>query len=124
VSNSAAERPVATLDIIGFSPHATGPPSKSCDDTSSRPALGSNLIQVVPVPKTGLRGDYDFVKRFSKAGHGNDRVWTRLLAYFKAQEHERPSPKPLDLKGVVMEVLGPKCNERSGTLISFWIVGG
>jgi hypothetical protein len=23
---------------------------------------------------------------------------------------------PLDLKGVVTEVLGPKCNERSGTL--------
>jgi hypothetical protein len=42
--------------------------------------------------------------------------WPRLLAYFKVQEHERPSPKPLDLKGVVMEVLGPKCNERSGTL--------
>src|SRR5258708_38819859 len=42
--------------------------------------------------------------------------WPRLLAYFKVQEHERPSPKSLDLKGVVMEVLGPKCNERSGTL--------
>ncbi len=37
----------------------------------------------------------------------------RLLAYFKVQEHERPNPRPLDLKGVVMEVLGPKCNERS-----------
>jgi hypothetical protein len=24
--------------------------------------------------------------------------------------------RPLDLKGVVMEVLGPKCNERSSTL--------
>jgi hypothetical protein len=23
----------------------------------------------------GLRGDCDFVKRVSKAGHGNDRVW-------------------------------------------------
>jgi hypothetical protein len=32
------------------------------------------------------------------------------------QEQERPNPRPLDLKGVVMEVLGPKCNERSGTL--------
>jgi hypothetical protein len=32
----------------------------------------------------------------------------RLLAYFKVQEHERPNPRPLDLKGVVMEVLGPK----------------
>jgi hypothetical protein len=30
---------------------------------------------VVPVPKTGLRGDCDFVKRASKAGRGNDRVW-------------------------------------------------
>src|SRR5258707_13393090 len=26
------------------------------------------------------------------------------------------NPRPLDLKGVVMEVLGPKCNERSSTL--------
>jgi hypothetical protein len=34
-----------------------------------------HLGQVVPVPKTGLRGDCDFVKRVSKAGHGNDRVW-------------------------------------------------
>jgi hypothetical protein len=40
----------------------------------------------------------------------------RLLAYFKVQEHERPNLRSLDLKGVVMEVLGPKCNERSGTL--------
>jgi hypothetical protein len=40
----------------------------------------------------------------------------RLLAYFKVLEHERPNPRPLDLKGVVMEVLGPKCNERSSTL--------
>jgi hypothetical protein len=40
----------------------------------------------------------------------------RLPAYFKVQEHDRPNPGPLDLKGVVMEVLGPKCNERSGTL--------
>jgi hypothetical protein len=44
----------------------------------------------------------------------------RLLAYFKMQEHERPNPRPLDLKGVVMEVLGPKCNERSGTLRFEW----
>ena len=29
---------------------------------------------------------------------------------------KRPNPRPLDLKGVVMEVLGPKCNERSTTL--------
>ena len=35
----------------------------------------------------------------------------RLLAYFKVQEQERPNPRPLDLKGVVMDVLGPKCNE-------------
>jgi hypothetical protein len=42
--------------------------------------------------------------------------WPRLLAYFKVQEYERPNPRPLDLKGVVMEVLGPKCNERSSTL--------
>jgi hypothetical protein len=40
----------------------------------------------------------------------------RLLAYFKVQELERPNPRPLDLKGVVMKVLGPKCNERSTTL--------
>ena len=40
----------------------------------------------------------------------------RLLAYFKAQKQERPNPKPLDLEGVVMEVLGPKCNGRSSTL--------
>src|SRR5450631_3850876 len=40
----------------------------------------------------------------------------RLLAYFKMREHERPNPRPLDLKGVVMEVLGPKCNGCSGTL--------
>jgi hypothetical protein len=80
VSNSAAERPVATLDIIGFSPHATAPPSKFCDDTLSRPALGSNLIQVVPVPKTGLRGDYDFVKRVSKAGHGNCMVRRQIAS--------------------------------------------
>jgi hypothetical protein len=40
----------------------------------------------------------------------------RLVAYLKVQERERPNPRPLDLKGVVTEVLGPKCNERSGTL--------
>jgi hypothetical protein len=40
----------------------------------------------------------------------------RLLAYSKVQEHERPNRRPLDLKGVVTEVLGPKCNERSSTL--------
>jgi hypothetical protein len=37
----------------------------------SSPHLG----QVVPVLKTGLRGDCDFVKRASEAGRGNDRVW-------------------------------------------------
>ena len=94
--------------------------------------------------QTGSFRDFDCATRVSKAGHGNDRVWKawkakirlstlptllgnpfgittfprpRLLAYFKVQEHERPNPGPLDLKGVVMEVLGPKCNERSGTLI-------
>jgi hypothetical protein len=41
----------------------------------------------------------------------------RLLAYFKVQKHERPNPRQLDLKGVVTQVLGPKCNERSSTLI-------
>ena len=46
----------------------------------------------------------------------------RLLAYFKAQKQERPNPKPLDLKGVVMEVLGPKCNGRSSTLTG-WTTG-
>ena len=40
----------------------------------------------------------------------------RLLAYFKVQEQERPNPRPLDLEGVVTEVLGPKCNEGSSTL--------
>ena len=40
----------------------------------------------------------------------------RLLAYFKVQKHERPNPRQLDLKGVVTQVLGPKCNERSSTL--------
>jgi hypothetical protein len=40
----------------------------------------------------------------------------RLLAFFKVQEQERPNARPLDFKGVVMEVLGPKCNERSSTL--------
>jgi hypothetical protein len=40
----------------------------------------------------------------------------RLLAYFKVQEHERPNPSPLDLRGFVMEVLCPKRNERSSTL--------
>ena len=40
----------------------------------------------------------------------------RLLAYSKVRKHERPNPRQLDLKGVVTEVLGPKCNERSSTL--------
>ena len=40
----------------------------------------------------------------------------RLLAYFKVQKHARPNPRQLDLKGVVTQVLGPKCNERSSTL--------
>jgi alkylhydroperoxidase/carboxymuconolactone decarboxylase family protein YurZ len=35
---------------------------------------------------------------------------------FQKAKQERPNPMPLVLKGVVMEVLGPKCNERSGTL--------
>ena len=48
----------------------------------------------------------------------------RLLAYFKVQEQERPNPRPLDLKGVVMEVLGPKCNERSSTLTPLRGFGG
>jgi hypothetical protein len=30
----------------------------------------------------------------------------RFLAYFRVQEHERPNPRPLDLKGVVIKVLG------------------
>lgn len=33
------------------------------------------------------------------------------------QEQERRNPRPLDLKEVVMEVLGPKGNERSSTRI-------
>jgi hypothetical protein len=40
----------------------------------------------------------------------------RLLANFKMQDQERPNPRPLDHKGVVMEVPGPKCNGCSGTL--------
>ena len=42
----------------------------------------------------------------------------RLLAYFKMQDQERPNPRPLKHKGLVMEVLGPKCNGCSGTLTS------
>jgi hypothetical protein len=84
-----------------------------------------HLGQVVLVPKTGLRGDCDFVKSVSKAGRGNDRAWKagkakktafhpsprlgnpfgitrfprpRLLSYFNVQEHVRPNPKPIDLK--------------------------
>jgi len=34
-----------------------------------------HLGQVVPVPKTRVRGDRNLVNRVSKAGHGNDRVW-------------------------------------------------
>jgi sigma-B regulation protein RsbU (phosphoserine phosphatase) len=50
---------------------------------------------------------------YTNAGLGNPFGITtfprpRLLAYFKVQEHERPNPRPLDLKGVVMEALGPK----------------
>jgi hypothetical protein len=37
--------------------------------------ISRHLGQVVPVVKTGLRGDYDFLKRASKAGRENDRVW-------------------------------------------------
>jgi len=40
----------------------------------------------------------------------------RLLAYFKMQDQERPNPRPLEHKGLVMEVPGPKCNGCSGTL--------
>jgi hypothetical protein len=103
-----------------------------------------HLGPVVPVPKTGLRGDCDCVKRVSKAGHemteygkhgkpksrlstlptllGNPCGITtfpppRLLAYFKMQGHERPNPEAFRPQGVVMEVLGSKCNERSSTLI-------
>jgi hypothetical protein len=46
-----------------------------------------HLGQVVPVPKTGVRGDCDFVKRFSKAGHRNDRVW-------KAWKAKKPAFHP------------------------------
>ncbi|WP_424171248.1 transposase [Terracidiphilus sp.] len=42
----------------------------------------------------------------------------RLLAYFKMQDQERPNPRPLEHKGLVMEVPGPKCNGCSGTLRS------
>jgi hypothetical protein len=34
----------------------------------------------------------------------------------RARETESKNPRPLDLKGVGMEVLGPKCNERLSTL--------
>jgi hypothetical protein len=40
----------------------------------------------------------------------------RLVAYVKAQGQERPKSAPFDLKVVVTEVLGPKCNGRSSTL--------
>ena len=102
-----------------------------------------HLGQVLPVPKTGLRGDCDFVKRVSRAGHGNDRVWkawkakkpafypfhnpwkslrdyhipTALTAgMFQGARAPETESKALSLKGVVMEVLGPKCNGCSGTL--------
>jgi hypothetical protein len=39
-----------------------------------------HLGQVVPVPKIGVRGDCDFVKRVSKAGHGID-IGMRSLAF-------------------------------------------
>jgi hypothetical protein len=40
----------------------------------------------------------------------------RLLAYLKLQDQKKPESRPFDLKGAVMEVLGPKCNGCSGTL--------
>jgi hypothetical protein len=46
-----------------------------------------HLGQVVPVPKTRVRGDCDFVKRVSKAGHGNERVW-------KAWKAKKPAFHP------------------------------
>ena len=36
-----------------------------------------------------------------------------------SDEQERSNARPSDLKGVVMEVLDPKCNERSGILTTF-----
>jgi hypothetical protein len=116
------------------------------DDVNDRPYRD----QVFPVPKTGPRGDCDSVKRVSKAGPGNDRVWKAWKAkkpafhpshtpwkslrdyhiptastagIFEGQEHERPNPRPLDLKEVVIEVLGPKCNGCSGTLTPEQLLG-
>src|SRR5271168_4958109 len=40
----------------------------------------------------------------------------RLLAYFEVEQQETPELKAFSLKGVLMEVLGPKCSERSNTL--------
>jgi hypothetical protein len=50
-----------------------------------------HLGQVVLVPKTGLRGDCDFVKRVSKAGRGNDRAWKAGKAK-KTAFHPSPTP--------------------------------
>src|SRR5258707_10714008 len=42
----------------------------------------------------------------------------------KCKSMRDPNPRPLDLKGVVTEVLGPKCNERSSTLTPLRGFGG
>jgi hypothetical protein len=101
------------------------------------------LKNTVPVPKPGLFGIL-IVRRafpkqamemteYGKHGKPRNRLSTLptlfgnpcgittfpqplLLAYFKMQDQERPNPRPLDFKGVVMEVPGPKCNGCSGTL--------
>ena len=89
--------------------------------------LARNLGQVAPVPITGPRGDYDFVKRafpkqamemteYGKHGKPRSRLSTlptllgnpfgittfsrpRLLACFKIQEHEKPNPRPFSPQG-------------------------
>ena len=107
------------------------------------------------VPNTGLCGDCDCATRVSKAGHGNDRVWKAWKAknpafhpshtlwkslrdyhiptastagIFQGARARETEARPLDSKGVVMEVLGPKCNNaETKTLVSITtriIVGG
>lgn len=65
-------------------------------------AQGSHLIAALVVGISGsLFGNPCGITTFPQP---------RLLAYFKVQDQERPNPRPLDFKGVVMDVLDPKCH--------------
>ncbi len=75
----------------------------------------SRVSSPIPEYATEITASFSCLASSSPSGD----LWNsspRLLDYFKVQEQERPNPRPLDLKGPVMEVLGPKCNERSSTL--------